>query len=284
MPGEYLSKISKGIRNTYIDDDMLEMEEIRAQFSKREVLEKLPPWMNESGEQIWSNSRMRLAKLVLTKSFETAMGFVIATNFFAIIYETDQDGTCYPEYYHRFEDCPTAASKLIWLWGLNLGFLITYTLEAMATAFVWRKAYFYDKQLLGSLHCLIRVGARAHGESIEPGNAPIFRLARLFRAFRVFARSRELYLLINGFASSCRAIFFGMLMLLCMLLLFSILMVELVHPVNSQIHYGTCSECTGAFNSVTWSTVTLFKEVIAGGSWIISFPLIKEAPHLGLCS
>jgi len=71
-------------------------------------------------------------------------------------------------------------------------------------------------------------------------------------------------------------------MLFGMLLVFSILLVELVHPINSQQHYSTCNECSQAFNSVYWSTLTLFREIIAGGSWIISTPVIKQSPSVGI--
>jgi len=51
-----------------------------------------------------------------------------------------------------------------------------------------------------------------------------------------------------------------------------------VHPANSQIHYFGCTECTEAFRSVSQSVLTLFKQLIAGDSWLISFPLFNEEP------
>jgi len=69
-------------------------------------------------------------------------------------------------------------------------------------------------------------------------------------------------------------------MLFSMLVGFSVLMVELVHPVNSQMVYTSCPDCSDAFRSVFWSTITLFKEIIAGGSWIVSSSVIEKSPPL----
>jgi len=46
--------------------------------------------------------------------------------------------------------------------------------------------------------------------------------------------------------------------------------------LNSQITYFGCDECTFGFKSVWWSTLTLFKELIAGDAWIVSFPLFEK--------
>jgi len=283
MTSKYLHTISKGIKDTYMDSDESEIEEIRKHFSEKKALETVPPWVDVAGVQIWNNSRVRVAKVVLTNRFEIMMGIIIATNFFAVIYETDRDGTCYPKFHDNYDECPTSASKLAWLWYLNLVFLIIYSVEAAVRAFVFRIQYCYDKWNYLDLFIVLSGWLQeTMGGHLNLAMLRMFRLARLFRAFRIFFRSRELYLLVNGFASSCRAIFFGMLMLFAMLILFSILMVELVHPVNSQVEYGTCSDCSSAFNSVVRSSITLFKEIVAGGSWMISYQVMQRSPWLGI--
>jgi len=109
----------------------------------------------------------------------------------------------------------------------------------------------------------------------------IVRIARLMRAFRVLRSIRELYLLMNGVLSSMKAMFFGSVLLFTMLVGFAIIMVEWVHPYNSEILYGSCGEeCSQAFKSVRYSVITLFKQLIAGGSWIISFSLFEKEPWL----
>jgi len=270
--------------SAFVDcDEAVELDMIRAQLQEKHRVAELPPWINAAGVQIWSDRRVRVAKLVLTNRFEMLMGLVIACNFCVIVIETDQDGSCFPAYKDNVKACPTSSSKLWWLGGVNFLFLIVYTVEVFLRSYVFRFAFFQDKwnylDLLIVLTGWMQLLLEKH---MNLSMLRVFRLARLFRAFRVFSRIRELYLLINGFASSCRAIFFGMIMLFGMLLVFSILLVELVHPINSQQHYSTCNECSQAFNSVYWSTLTLFREIIAGGSWIISTPVIKQSPSVGI--
>lgn len=266
---------------TGIKKSSASLQEIQAHIHERcTTVEKLP-WVNDAGETMWSSTRMRLGKMVLTNRFEMVMGAVIACNFFMIIFEADRDGSCYPEYANKFEDCPYASSKLNWLWVLNMIFLVTYTVEAFLRLSVLHLLYFYDKWNYLDLF-IVCAGwtTQALNDKSNVAILRTLRLARLFRSFRIFSRIRELYLLIRGFASSCKAIFFGVIMLFAMLVGFSIMMVELVHPVNSQVQYSTCSDCSLAFRSVWWSTITLFREIIAGGSWIVSPGVIEKNPEL----
>jgi len=284
MSGNHFSGLSAIVWPKPINSEEAEkLDQIRAQLHQNSSLEFRPPWENERGEQLWSDARVCLGRMVLTTKFEAIMGVIIAFNFFIIIYETDQDGTCYPKYYNNFQNCPTSASKLDWLWGLNLGFLIIYTIEGALRISVFCRLYWFDKWNYLDLFIILSGWLQEiMGGQLNLAMLRMFRLARLFRAFRIFSRIRELYLLLSGFASSCRAIFFGVMMLLVMLLLFSILMVEFVHPINSRIDYGTCTNCSEAFNSVLWSTLTLFREIIAGGSWIISYRVVEERPLVGI--
>jgi len=59
---------------------------------------------------------------------------------------------------------------------------------------------------------------------------------------------------------------------------YSIVLVEWVHPTNSQVTYQECIECSQGFHSVWYSVLTLFKQLIAGDAWIMSFPVIDQKP------
>jgi len=84
---------------------------------------------------------------------------------------------------------------------------------------------------------------------------------------------------VHGLIHALRAIFWGSIMLMVGLFLFSILMVELVHPVNKDLIYDGCSNCHEAFSSVSTSMLTLFKQIVAGDSWgQVTEPVIREAP------
>jgi len=108
----------------------------------------------------------------------------------------------------------------------------------------------------------------------------IFRIMRLLRAARILISIRELYMLLNGLMSSLRAIFFGSFILLAMLVLWAILLVQFVHPINSRIDYGeSCVRCPKGLSSVPQTCLTLFQQIVAGDSWgMISIPVIEEAP------
>eukprot|EP00443_Scrippsiella_acuminata_P071728 CAMPEP_0115382332 /NCGR_PEP_ID=MMETSP0271-20121206/6029_1 /TAXON_ID=71861 /ORGANISM="Scrippsiella trochoidea, Strain CCMP3099" /LENGTH=424 /DNA_ID=CAMNT_0002805635 /DNA_START=137 /DNA_END=1408 /DNA_ORIENTATION=+ len=64
-----------------------------------------------------------------------------------------------------------------------------------------------------------------------------------------------------------------------MLLLWSIVLVEFVHPVNASLSYDGCVRCPKGFKSVMDSSLTLFQTIIAGDSWgLIAIPVIEEDP------
>jgi len=106
----------------------------------------------------------------------------------------------------------------------------------------------------------------------------LLRLARLTRSVRILRNVRELNLLIGGLVGSVKTMFFGCLLILLMLVIYGILMVEWVHPVNSPLNWGSCTDCPSAFSSVELSMVTLFGEIIGGSSWIMSISLFQSDP------
>jgi len=106
----------------------------------------------------------------------------------------------------------------------------------------------------------------------------IVRLARLARAFRIIHKIPELHMLASSVVSTIKAIFFGGVLIFLMLIVFGIMMVEWVHPASSQIDWGTCANCNDAFRSVQYSVISLFQELIVGGSWIMSLSIFEKDP------
>jgi len=105
----------------------------------------------------------------------------------------------------------------------------------------------------------------------------IVRVLKLVRSFPVLRNIHELYLLINGITSSLGAVMSGCI-LIFVLLGTAIMMVEWVHPTSSQTAFSDCPDCSDAFSSVGSSLLTLFNELIAGGTWILSLSLWKASP------
>jgi len=80
-----------------------------------------------------------------------------------------------------------------------------------------------------------------------------------------------------------KTIVWGGLLLFSMLTLWSIIVVDFIHPWNAIIKYGDCSDCHSRFQSVMESSLTLFQQIVAGDSWgEISVPLILERPWTAL--
>jgi len=229
--------------------------------------------------QGWSSLRLTCWKFLRNQWFEAAISIIVCFNLVLIIYEADYDAQCFPDYFGNYKSCPFKSAEVHWVATCNLVLLFIYTLEAALRVYVFRRRFpFSWWNQLDALVCTTGwIGIAFHG-SINLALLRIVRVGRLARAFRFLFRIRELYLLLNGVVSSLKAIFFGTMLLMVMLVAYSIILVEWVHPKNSQITYSTCSECTTAFRSVWWSTITLFKQVIAGDSWIISYPLIESQP------
>lgn len=120
--------------------------------------------------------------------------------------------------------------------------------------------------------------------------ASILRLVRIIRAARVsriLVHFRELHLLVHGFISGMRTICYGVILILLFLLIWSIIAVEVLRPVNNELAsegvYGDCSYCVGAFDSIPQSMVTFFTIAVAGDSWgVIVLPMVDRQPWSSL--
>mmetsp|Transcript_90495 Transcript_90495/g.158158 ORF Transcript_90495/g.158158 Transcript_90495/m.158158 type:complete len:774 (+) Transcript_90495:67-2388(+) len=261
--------------------DMINLESMHWDMEAR-----MRPWLGQDGSSLkpgWSPLRIQVGKVVFSQQLEWTMGAVIIFNLVMIILETDQEAECYPKYYNALNECPSSSQNNYMFGWVNLALLMLYTIEATMRIFVERWQFFHKGWnlldfgivVLGWLSELL--GAVVTVESV--GWLRILRIGRLFRAMRIFVSIKELNMLLTGLVGSMKAIFFGSLMLLGMLMLFSILMVQYVHPINSRLLYDGCDRCSQGYKSVMQSTLTLFQQIVAGDSWgLISVPVIMKEP------
>ena len=150
------------------------------------------------------------------------MGLVILVNVFLIIYETDEQAKCYPDYSDTH--CPYETTGIVWLQTLNYLFLVLYTFEAGLRLYVERLGYFntiwnnldFTVVFFGWLEPIITTWIDL-GFDVDVAFLRIFRICRLSRIVRIFVVLPELRLLMNGFWSSIKAIFFGSIMLFAVL-------------------------------------------------------------------
>merc|ERR1711959_43308 len=85
--------------------------------------------------------------------------------------------------------------------------------------------------------------------------------------------------MVHGFASAMMSMFWGFVMMVLLLTIWSILTVELLHPMNVDLDHTETAYCREAFSSVADCTLLFFQTVVAGDSWgLCVLPLVKEHP------
>lgn len=202
------------------------------------------PWLDADGNMVWSQWRMKAGELVFSQSFETAMGLVILFNMGIIMYEADQDALCFPTYYKDLGECPFRSNSFLWLYILNILLNVVYTLECGIRLYVERGAFFCNKWNLIDLLTLIAGWTASLGQDLanigEFAVLRMFRLVRVVRAVRVLVSIPEFYLLITGLSSSIKAIIFGSMMLVSVIIFWAVISVELLHPITSRLEFHQC--------------------------------------------
>ncbi|CAE8647587.1 unnamed protein product [Polarella glacialis] len=239
------------------------------------------PWIGNDGAQIWTRDRIWLAKLLRSQYFESIMGIVILANLGIMIYETDQDALCYPlPEGTQYADCAERSDNIVWLNYTNMILLVLYSIEALARFYVERSLYLMNRWNQIDLATVLAGWVTTIvGLVVNLNFLRAVRVFRLLRAARMLISIREFYLLLSGFMSSLKAIFFGAVMLFVIVGLWSILIVQVVHPVNSSIFYPDCKRCSKGYASVRIASLTLYQQIVAGDSWgQISVPVIEKEP------
>ena len=194
------------------------------------------PWLGKNGEVLWSKNRICLAKFVVSQSFETFMGLVIFANLVLTIVETNSVAACYPEYAQQLETCPQRTSAQSWLLVCTIVFQVIYTMECALRAYVDRNNFLWNKwnQIDLWITILGWVGV-ALSSLVHLNILRILRVVRLARVGRLVISVPELYILLSGLTTSFKPILFGSIMLISVILVWSVVVVELLHPIASQL-------------------------------------------------
>lgn len=227
----------------------------------------------------WSERRQQMAGVLTSKRFDMAIGVVIVANSIVLICETDQRAKC--------EDPSSSecTDSMLWFTVAGNGFLAVYIVELILKLGTYRLSFFRSSWnnfdfLIVALSILSEVlGGMIPAISV----ARVFRAVRLAKVFRVLMVYKELYLIIFGFMSAMRAIFWATLLLSFLLTIWSIFAVELLHPVNKELAdrgiYAGCPRCARAFESVMAANLTFLQTTISGDSWgMYAIPIIEDSP------
>ena len=260
----------------HLDDTMTQLRSLRYHgYSAK-------PWEDAQGNVIWPWIRIQLAKLVFSQAFEMVMGALILGNLVLIWYETDVDATCFPEYVSDFASCPTRSDTVGWIPALNLAILVLYSLECLARVYAEQCLFWCNKWNLTDFFIVLSGWFDfIFADVLSVNLLRLSRLIRVSRAVRLLISIPEFYLLINGLYSSIKAILFGALMLVAVIVVWAVVAVQLLHPITSTLekYYLHCERCPRGFSTVFQAGLTLFQQLVAGDSWgTINLQLVEAAP------
>jgi len=237
----------------------------------------------QNERQGWSWRRNLVANILESTMYECLLAIVIVTNAIVIIHETDRRAA------DKEIDMHTVTSRFI--------FLPLYGLELIVRLYVYRRRFLDTKwnildvtvvgiDLLVEMVDLIVKDATEEVPSLSL--LRVLRLCRLARFARVMVIFKELHMMLHAFLSAMKTMFWACFMLAVLLTFFSILAVEIVHPVNKRLAeagaYGEdCGRCARAFSTVMEANLTFMQQIIAGDSWgKLSVPIIEESPQTAI--
>lgn len=219
--------------------------------------------------------RMWGFKILISHTFERVMGLVILVNFVVVIVETDNNA----------KDVESDD----WVWYTSWGLLGTFVTELFMKLFVLRRQFWHERWntfdfgviAIDSFFSLLEVFGLSF---VNVSMLRILRLSRLARATKVFRMFPELKLMMAGLTGAVNAIFWGSVLLFIALLVWSVLAVQFIHPLNKAVHletniYDGCPRCPHAFESTFQACLTFTTQIVAGDSWgRETQPIIEYAP------
>jgi len=234
-----------------------------------------------SERQDWSAQRNLLGQVIESTAYELCLAVVIVINIVVIIMETDARAA------HRDTEHLGVVSRFF--------FLPLYGMELMVRLYIYRYRFLdYNWNVLDASVVIIDVIVEIFSALFEDAEElPAFslfrvlRLCRLARFARVMVIFKELHMMLHAFLSAMKTMFWACFMLAFLLTLFSILAVEIVHPVNLRLadrgEYVGCDRCVRAFETVLQANLTFMQQIIAGDSWgQLSVPIIEEEPFTAI--
>lgn len=252
--------------------DRLEMVDFKAK--KRQSLK------SEMGAR-----RLMAADLVESTGMKLGIGILITLNVVLIVHETNIGGEC-----RARGDTDCTAPQ--WIRILNWSLLGIFTAEVCIAIFAFRCIFLFNTWNLLDLIIVVTsfvdvvfTELASVGQLPNPVFLRIFRLVRLLRIVRLVSANYELQLLLAHFCSAMKSIFWGCLMEMSLILMWSIIAVEVLDPVNRQLakHHETASDgepyCAEVFSSVWSSCLRFFRTLMASDDWgVCERPIIVAYP------
>lgn len=227
----------------------------------------------------WSLTRQRVSLIMKSRIFQIGVPALITFSFVLAVLDVELRA--------RGVEIP------LWVGIVEKTMLLLFALELAMRLYVKRSTFFLNHwnnadlavvtvDLIFSVFQWV-LAARKDGPSLSL--LRIFRVGRMMRMSKVLVDIRELYVIIYGLVSAFKAIFYGSCLIICAFLIFSIVTVEVVHPLNQMIaeegiyEAAGCARCPHAFENIGNSCLTFLQTIVAGDSWgEVAVPIIERHP------
>lgn len=206
--------------------------------------------------------------------YDGIIALIVGVNFILLVIETDCEG--------RKLAVPA------WVNVLNTVILVGFACELVVKLVVYRKSYFRSIWNIMDFLIVFFDLLSFCLSSLLSGMPTIsiirmVRLMRLGRSIQFLMLFPELGLLLSSIVGTLKSLFWGIILITMVLLLYGILAVQLIHPLNQEVtdaglHEG-CERCPRAFETVYQSMLTFFQQLVAGDSWgTVSLPICERSP------
>lgn len=225
-------------------------------------------------ERATSRVRRLAIEIVLHHAFDLIMGFVILLNMAVMIIETNKIAV-------EKESADSSASWTdIFGWVALFVFVFELILRILALkSLFWKCAWNKFDFVIVLVDAIVSPITLFVGDAFPVSILRVFRLAKLARVSKVLRVFPELRVLLVALVGSARAIVWGLLLLLLVLLVFSMVAVSFIHPLATSFDFGDCTGCSDAYSSVERSMLTLWQQLVLGDNWgLMMAPLMETYP------
>lgn len=218
----------------------------------------------------WTRGQRIVHEFIQNTIFEGGVTFLVIAQMCVGIHQTDLNA--------ENKENP------IWMKATTSGMLCIYCIELTLRFYVYRLDFFRSKWhwldisvvAFDVFNVVLSLFTSVSASSFAV--LRVFRILRVARAARLLRIFPELFIMIHSLAGTIRVVFWAGLLVLLMMTVWSIMAVDLIHPINVSITEPD-DKCRTAFNSVFNSNLTFLQVIVAGDSFgTCTMPIMKEKP------
>jgi len=237
------------------------------------------------------NYRKTLGKFLVSDSFEAALGLLIFFYISLVIIDTDAAAK---DSVDRGELDPNQRLDAPWVFPVMVVMNVIYVTDMGLRIYAFTPHRFFRDlwncvdSVIIVLDLLFNIATLLGVASGRPfAFLRMLRFIKVARAYRTLHKFEELHMMMKGLASALRSMFWGLLVTIVVLVGWSILATQVLHPLVQEMEeqgaFPECERCGRAFGSVFQSFLTFSQTIIAGDGWgLVSVPMIEAYPLTGV--